>query len=200
MNCRSALVLALAVVCCGAPSALAQFKAKGKKATADSKVQALQRPAPDEPDFLLSLEESAKPRKVFMPVRPEAGGAPREPGVTTIVAMRVIRGDEPPMAYLLVTMYDNSSVNVRAEDVGKIIQFKKDFQKRVAPVPEHVESASLTLRWSGLYLNFKPRTGECWYGQVQVPDGFFEALSDALGDLEKLKAAKPSFQVSEPKP
>ena len=218
MCCRSILVLTIAFACCCAESMTAQEKKKkgggiGAAATpfGTSRVVDATAAAPA-PAFLVTLEERTKPRKVFLPRRemvggapgaggppgaggfPGAGVAPVEPYVVTVYAIRRIQGDEPAKGYLHLGMRPGFG-EYPEEDVRKIIQFKKDFAKKVAPIPEHVESADLTLTSHGLSLYFNLKTGECQWGSCRVPDGFFDALGDALADLEKLKAAKPAFQV-----
>jgi hypothetical protein len=210
MRCRIAVVLTIAVACCQAQLAIAQNpmgkqKGKvgpgfdtpwGKKSSPLSSrvVEDTQTPAPA---FLVTLEERAKERKVFLPYIEGTVGGPRgvaqDPYVATVCAIRRIRGEEPATGYVQIGL--RGQLQIPEEDLRKIIQFKKEYAKKVAPLAEHVESASLTLRSHGLVLNFNLKTGECYSGSVQVPDGFFDALSDALADLEKLKAGKPAFQV-----
>ncbi|GEM_PF-6895082 len=209
---RLTLTLALAFACCDAQSAFAQ--AKGKKGGAGFPVGPSRvvddTPVAPAPAFLITLAERTKLRKVFLPYRegefaPGAafGGAPGgaapggvpEPYVANVYAFRRIQGDEPAKGYLYIGMGQMTKREFPEDDVRKIVQFKKDFAKMVATLSEHAESANLTLNSHGLRLNFNLKTGECQCGSFQIPNGFFDALSDALGDLDKLKAAKPSFQV-----
>lgn len=211
MRYRIAMVLTIAVACCQAVLAFAQAQAQapmgkqkgkvgpgfdtpwGKKSSPFSSRMVDDASAPA-PAFLVTLEERAKERQVFLPY--VEGVVPNRvvadgPLVVTLQAIRRIQGDEPAKAYLQI-----GSLQIPEEDLRRIIQFKKDFAKKVAPIAEHVQSASLTLNSHGLVLNFNLKTGECqWDHRCQVPDGFFDALSDALADLEKLKAGKPAFQV-----
>lgn len=163
------------------------------------------------PAFSVSLVEATKERKILLPYLPEyinrrlgmgggpaAGGLPNTgealgPYVATIRAFRHIQTDEPERCYFLLSLSSGSEFS--EEDLRKVIQFKKDFAKKLGPKSEAAETAILTLQSHGLRLMFDLRTGECRTSQLQVPDGFFDALSDALADLEKLKATKPAFQV-----
>jgi len=214
MRCRVAVVLTIAVVCCQAQLAFAQApmgKQKGKFAqpfgqpgnrVADTPFgrksspfsSGLEDPSTPSPAFLVTLEERTKERKVFLPYRDGFAPAAGDPLVATIFTIRRIQGDEPAKAFVYVIM-GRWAREFPEEDVRKIVQFKKDFAKKVAPVGEHVEAANLSLNSHGLILNFNLKTGECHSDSVQVPDGFFDALSDVLADLEKLKAGKPAFQV-----
>jgi hypothetical protein len=205
MRCRIAVVLTIAVVCCQAQLASAQAKGKQKGfgpgpanpfgdppfRTSPSARDDFQGPAPA---FLVTLEERTKERKVFLPYRDGFAPAPGDPLVASIFAIRRIQGDEPAKAFVYLSM-GRGAREFPEEDVRKIVQFKKDFAKKVAPVGEHVEAANLSLNSHGLVLNFNLKTGECQSSSLHIPDGFFDALSDALADLEKLKAGKPAFQV-----
>jgi hypothetical protein len=162
------------------------------------------------PAFSVSLVEATKERKILLPYLPEyvnrrlgMGGGPAAglpnagealgPYVATIRAFRHNQTDEPERCYFFLSLSVSSEFS--EEDLRKIVQFKKDFAKKLGPKSEAAETAILTLQSHGLRLMFDLKTGECRTSQLQIPDGFFDALSDALADLEKLKATKPAFQV-----
>src|SRR5262249_40393535 len=152
----------------------------GKKSSPFSSRMAEESQTPA-PAFLVTLEERAKERQVFLPYVENAALnrlAADGPGVVTIQAIRRIQGEEPAKTFLYISAVRRE---MPEEDVRKIVQFKKDFAKKVAPIAEHVQTANLTLNSHGLVLNFNLKTGECqWDHTYQVPDGFFDALSDAL--------------------
>jgi hypothetical protein len=202
MKCRLALVLTIAFACLHAAPAWAQGKKKVVGGSGFSGIRET-REEPAGVNFLVTLEERTKVRKVFLPYRegvfaPRAAVAampvvPKEPYVASIHAIRKIRASEPETVYFYITLWGQRELP--EEDVRKIVQFKKDFAKKVGSQSEHAETAMVTLYFHGLTFEFDLKTGQCHMNTIHVPDGFFDALSDALGDLEKLKAAKPSFQV-----
>src|SRR5262245_33695870 len=137
MRCRIAVVLTIAVVCCQALLAFAQApmgkqKGKvgpgfdtpwGKKSSPFSSRMAEESQTPA-PAFLVTLEERAKERQVFLPYI--EGAVPNRvaadgPGVVTIQAIRRIQGEEPPKTYLYISAVRRE---MPEEDVRKIVQFK----------------------------------------------------------------------------
>jgi hypothetical protein len=191
---RLLVALTLPLVLLQAAPALAQAKKKTpfNTETVGKAKTAVKESAPP-PAFLLTLVEQAKRRVVMMPYRDPTLFPGREPHKASITAARRIQGDDPPKYFVYVFISDGREVS--EEDVRKLIQFKRGFDKRKSAAAEVVETARLTLNWHGFNFDFNLKTGECTCDGLHVPDGFFAALSDALDDLEKLKAVKPAFAV-----
>jgi hypothetical protein len=198
MNLQFILGLVLASIFLTPSSAWTQAQKKAVKgASAEEATKEAAPPDAAKSTFVVMLEERMTPRKVFMPyLDPHAGpnGKPRPPYVASVYAFRVVRNDRPDEGFIWIQT-DGSGFYWDEDHVRRFIQFKKDFEKRRATIPDHVDHVQLRLVCHGTEFTFNLRTGQCEMSHLQVPDGFFDALADALDDLQKLKAGKPSFRV-----